>query len=62
MTTESSSLDYVAQACMDLSEALGGNDLELPESEREVFIVNHIKKVWANVSPVDDFRKSKSVF
>lgn len=52
---ESSALDYVAQACMDLTEALqaASND-----ADKEILINNHIKQVWTTVPPIDDFKKS----
>lgn len=52
---ESSALDYVAQACMDLTEALqaASND-----ADKEILINNHIKQVWSTVPPIDDFKKS----
>lgn len=52
---ESSALDYVAQACMDLSEALLATT---DESEQDTLITNHIKKVWSIVGPIEDFKKS----
>lgn len=52
---ESSILDFVAQACMDLSEAIGSVESEV---ERENLITNHIKKVSSVVLPVEDFKKS----
>lgn len=52
---ESSHLDYVAQACMDLTEALAS---ATNEADRDSLISNHIKKVWAVVPPVEDFKKS----
>lgn len=53
---ELSSLDYVAQACMDLNEAMSTVQ---SEAERDTLIVNHIKKIWPTVIPIDDFKKSK---
>ncbi|XP_063838903.1 NHL repeat-containing protein 2 [Ostrinia nubilalis] len=52
---ESSALDYVAQACMDLTEALmsASND-----ADKDTLIQNHIKKVWSTVSPIEDFKKN----
>lgn len=52
---ELSSLDYVAQACMDLNEAMSTVQ---SEAERDTLIVNHIKKVWPTVIPIDDFKKN----
>lgn len=52
---ESSHLDYVAQACIDLTEAI---DCVSSEAEGDALIINHIKKVWALVPPVEDFKKS----
>lgn len=51
---ESSALDYVAQACMDLSEALAAANKE----EQDTLVANHIKKVWSTVTPIEDFKKS----
>lgn len=53
---EASPLDYVAQSCMDLTEALNGID---NESEGSTLILNHIKKVWSTVAPIEDFKKSQ---
>lgn len=52
---ESSLLDYVAQACMDLTEAMASAN---SEAERDSLIINHIKKVWPIVPSIDDFKKS----
>lgn len=52
---ESSPLDYVAQACMDLTEAM---EAAGSEPDRDALIISHIKKVWAVVPPVEDFKKS----
>ncbi|XP_046961589.1 NHL repeat-containing protein 2 [Vanessa cardui] len=52
---ESSPLDYVAQACMDLTDAMVSAN---SEAERDSLIVNHIKKVWAVVPPIEDFKKN----
>ncbi|RVE39789.1 hypothetical protein evm_015561 [Chilo suppressalis] len=52
---ESSALDYVAQACMDLTETLSSAN---NEADRESLINNHIKKVWSMVTPIEDFRKN----
>ncbi|KAJ8729581.1 hypothetical protein PYW08_001162 [Mythimna loreyi] len=48
-------LDYVAQACMDLTEAMSAVQ---SEAERDTLITNHIKKVWATVTPIEDFKKN----
>lgn len=56
---DTSPLDYVAQACMDLTEALGSCN---KETERESLITNHIKKVFSSVTPVEDFKRSKYLF
>lgn len=53
---ESSPLDYVAQACLDLTEAMVSAN---SEAERDALIISHIKKVWPVVPPIDDFKKSK---
>ncbi|XP_049872474.1 NHL repeat-containing protein 2 [Pectinophora gossypiella] len=52
---ESSNLDFVAQACMDLTEALNGPN---GEADKESLVINHIKKVWSSVPPVEDFKKN----
>ncbi|XP_061707015.1 NHL repeat-containing protein 2 [Cydia pomonella] len=52
---ESSPLDYVAQACMDLTEAMAAAG---SEADRDALIISHIKKVWAVVPPVEDFKKN----
>ncbi|XP_045511263.1 NHL repeat-containing protein 2 [Colias croceus] len=52
---ETSPLDYVAQACMDLTEAL---EAAPNEAEKDTIIINHIKKVWTVVPPIDDFKKN----
>ncbi|XP_004929227.1 NHL repeat-containing protein 2 isoform X2 [Bombyx mori] len=52
---EHSPLDFVAQSCMDLTEALSSAN---NEAERDTLINNHIKKVWPCVAPVEDFKKS----
>ncbi|XP_039765047.1 NHL repeat-containing protein 2 [Pararge aegeria] len=52
---ESSYLDYVAQACMDLTEATAAAS---NEADRDSLITNHIKKVSAVVPPVEDFKKN----
>lgn len=52
---DSSPLDYVAQACLDLTEALASTS---NATDRETLITNHIKKVWAIVPPIEDFKKS----
>lgn len=52
---ESSPLDFVAQSCMDLTEAMiAANN----EAERDSLITNHIKKVSLSVGPIEDFKKS----
>ncbi|GBP97097.1 NHL repeat-containing protein 2 [Eumeta japonica] len=51
---DSSPLDYVAQECMDLSEALAAAN----ELERESLIDSHLTKVYAAGSPVKDFKKN----
>lgn len=56
---ESSPLDYVAQACLDLTEAMVSAN---SEAERDALIISHIKKVWPVVPPIDDFKKSKILF
>ena len=56
---EPSQLDYVAQACMDLTEAMASAN---SEAERDSLITNHIKKVWPIVPPVEDFKKSTNYF
>ncbi|KAL4715128.1 hypothetical protein ACJJTC_012175 [Scirpophaga incertulas] len=53
MDPRSSPLDYVAQACMDLTEQILNN-----KDEEESFISNHIKKVWSTVAPIEDFKKN----
>lgn len=53
---ESSVLDYVAQACMDLSDSM---NVAETDSERETLLTNHIKKVSSTVTTVDDFKNSK---
>lgn len=55
---EASSLDFVAQACMDLTEALANST---SEADRDSLITNHIKKVWSTVTPIEDFKKSKYI-
>ncbi|XP_061379220.1 NHL repeat-containing protein 2 isoform X1 [Danaus plexippus] len=52
---DSSPLDYVAQACLDLTEALASTS---NATDRETLITNHIKKVWAIVPPIEDFKKN----
>ncbi|XP_013200443.1 NHL repeat-containing protein 2 [Amyelois transitella] len=52
---ESSPLDFVAQASMDLQDAL--NDIN-KDTDKDTLIANHIKKVWSSVLPVDDFKKN----
>lgn len=52
---ESSSLDFVAQSCMDLTEAMNAAS---NEAERDSLITNHIKKVSLSVGPIEDFKKS----
>ncbi|CAB3231248.1 unnamed protein product [Arctia plantaginis] len=52
---ESSILDYVAQACMDLTEAIGSVE---SEAERDNLITNHIKKVSSAVTSIEDFKKN----
>lgn len=52
---ESSSLDFVAQSCMDLTEAMNAAN---NEAERDSLIANHIKKVSLAVEPIEDFKKS----
>ncbi|XP_022116461.2 NHL repeat-containing protein 2 [Pieris rapae] len=52
---ESSPLDFVAQACMDLTENIGNTTIQ---TEREFLINEHIKKVWSIVPPIDDFKKN----
>ncbi|XP_041972302.1 NHL repeat-containing protein 2 [Aricia agestis] len=54
MSMESSFLDYVAQACIDLTEALGSGS----DADRESLITNHIKKVWSVVPTIEDFKKN----
>lgn len=56
---ESSPLDYVAQACLDLTEAMVSAN---SEAERDALIISHIKKVWSVVPPIDDFKKSNILF
>ncbi|XP_068621158.1 NHL repeat-containing protein 2 [Battus philenor] len=51
---ESSPLDFVARACMDLTEAISS---VASEADRDSLIINHIKRVWSTVTPVDDFEK-----
>lgn len=52
---ESSPLDFVAQSCMDLTEAMiAANN----EAERDSLITTHIKKVSLSVGPIEDFKKS----
>lgn len=53
---ESSALDYVAQACMDLTDLL---NVAETDSECETLLTIHIKKVWSTVPAVDDFKNSK---
>ncbi|KAF9412305.1 hypothetical protein HW555_009143 [Spodoptera exigua] len=52
---ESSPLDFVAQSCMDLTEAI--KEVQ-SETERDTLITNHIKKVWSTVTPIEDFKKN----
>ncbi|XP_026325656.1 NHL repeat-containing protein 2 [Hyposmocoma kahamanoa] len=52
---ESSSLDFVAQSCMDLTEAMNAAS---NEAERDSLITNHIKKVSLSVGPIEDFKKN----
>lgn len=52
---EPTPLDFVAQACMDLTEAMS---VVQSEAERDALITNHIKKVWSTVTPIEDFKKS----
>lgn len=49
-------LDFVAQSCMDLTEAMNAVQ---NESDRDTLITNHIKKVWSTVTAIEDFKKSK---
>lgn len=51
---EASALDFVAQACMDLTDALAG---AASETDKDALITNHIKKVSSVVTPIDDFKK-----
>ncbi|CAH2066351.1 unnamed protein product, partial [Iphiclides podalirius] len=51
---EASALDFVAQACMDLSDAMSS---AASEADRDSLITNHIKKVWSVVTSIDDFKK-----
>ncbi|CAK1603371.1 unnamed protein product [Parnassius mnemosyne] len=51
---ESSPLDFVAQACMDLTDAMSS---VASEADRDSLIINHIKKVYSIVTPIDDFKK-----
>lgn len=53
---ESSALDYVAQTCLDLSDALS-----VDNSDRDTILANHIKKVSNIVAPVEDFKKSEYI-
>lgn len=53
---EASALDYVAQACMDLNDALSVDD-----SDRDTILSNHIKKLTNIVAPIEDFKKSKLI-
>lgn len=53
---ESTPLDFVAQCCMDLTDAMS---IVQSESERDALITYHIKKVWSTVTPIEDFKKSK---
>lgn len=52
---EASPLDFVAQSCMDLTEAMNAAN---NEAERDSLITNHIKKVSLSVGPIEDFKKS----
>ncbi|KOB77259.1 hypothetical protein OBRU01_04474 [Operophtera brumata] len=52
---ESSALDYVAQACMDLSDQM---NVAESDSDRETLLTNHIKKVSGTVPTVDDFKNN----
>uniref|UniRef100_A0A2A4K9P3 Thioredoxin domain-containing protein n=1 Tax=Heliothis virescens TaxID=7102 RepID=A0A2A4K9P3_HELVI len=52
---ESTPLDFVAQACMDLTDAMNGVQSEF---ERDSLITYHIKKVWSTVTPIEDFKKN----
>lgn len=52
---ESSPLDFVAQSCLDLTEAI--KEVQ-SETERDTLITNHIKKVWSTVTPIEDFKKN----
>ncbi|KAI5632815.1 thioredoxin-like domain-containing protein [Phthorimaea operculella] len=52
---ESSPLDFVAQSCMDLTEALNGVSTE---TDKDALVAAHIKKVWSVVPPVEDFKKN----
>lgn len=52
---EPSPLDYVAQACMDLTENI---EKATTETERDSLINDHIKTVWPIVPPIEDFKKS----
>ncbi|XP_063891235.1 NHL repeat-containing protein 2 [Helicoverpa armigera] len=52
---EAASLDFVAQACMDLTDAISGVTSEF---ERDSHISYHIKKVWSTVTPIEDFKKN----
>lgn len=54
---ESSPLDFVAQSCMDLTEAMNAAN---NEAERDSLITNHIKKLSLAVGPIEDFKKSTS--
>ncbi|VVC99468.1 NHL repeat-containing protein 2 [Leptidea sinapis] len=51
---EASPLDYVAQACADLSAAISDID---NDNERNSLITSHIRKVWSTVPAVADFEK-----
>lgn len=51
---EASALDFVAQTCMDLTDAMSS---AASEADKDALITNHIKKVWSVVTPIDDFKK-----
>lgn len=53
---ENSTLDYIAQACMDLTDALSSSD---NAGEKDALIANHIKKVYSSSTQVEDFKRSK---
>ncbi|XP_052757903.1 NHL repeat-containing protein 2 [Galleria mellonella] len=52
---EASPLDFVAQASWDLMEAM---EKVTEEAEKDNLIINHIKKVYSTVMPIEDFKKN----